>query len=103
MQTIFICLWRLGEVNRELAQSMDTLDHCYALRDRAIAAKAKQSLDKVQSLMSTIKNAISKPCCASVLVAQVARVVRAFLTESHDVDVKLYSGITKQADVREQS
>ena len=106
MQAIFICLWRLGDVNRELAQALDIFDHCHALGDRANAAKAKQSLDKVQSLLDTVKNAISKLCCASVLVAQLARVVRAILTRNPDVDVKLdvlYSGNTKQADVRENN
>ncbi|KAL0056322.1 hypothetical protein WJX82_010026 [Trebouxia sp. C0006] len=59
MQTNFICLWRLGDVHRELAQTMDMLDHCHALRDKAIAAKAKESLNQVQSLMDTVKNAIT--------------------------------------------
>ncbi len=92
MQTIFICLWRLGDVHRELAQTMDMLDHCHALREQAIAAKAKESLKQVQSLMDTIKNAISKPRCSSVLVAQVvhvAHVVRANLKQTHDAGVSL--------------
>jgi len=75
MQTIFICLWRLADVHRELAQATDMLTHFHALhRDRATAAKAKESLKPAQSLMDTIKNAISKPRCSSVLVAQLAHV-----------------------------
>ena len=92
MQTNFICLWRLGDVHRELAQTMDMLDHCHALRDKAIAAKAKESLNQVQSLMDTVKNAISTPRCSSMLVAQVvhvAHVVRADLKQTHDVGVSL--------------
>ena len=92
MQTNFICLWRLGDVHRELAQTMDMLDHCHTLRDKAIAAKAKESLNQVQSLMDTVKNAISKPRCSSMLVAQVvhvAHVVRADLKQTHDVGVSL--------------
>ncbi len=106
MQTIFICLWRLGDVNRELAQAMDMLDHCHALRDKAIAAKAKESLKPVQSLMDTIKNAISKPRRASAPVAHVSHVVRATLNENHDVGVNLdalSSSNTKQADVKENN
>ncbi len=113
MQTIFICLWRLADVHRELAQATDMLTHFHALhRDRATAAKAKESLKPAQSLMDTIKNAISKPRCSSVLVAQlahvahVAHVVRAILKQNHDVGVDrdaLSSSNAKQADVKENN
>jgi hypothetical protein len=68
MQTIFICLWRLVDVHRELAQATDMLTHFHALH------RGRAGLKPAQSLMDTIKNAISKPHCSSVLVAQLAHV-----------------------------
>jgi len=81
MQAIFICLWRLAAVNRELA--LLTLDRCKALGTSVSVAAAEARTVELNSCLDKGVASISKSCCAYMLVDWAAHAVRAILRGNH--------------------
>jgi len=66
MQAMFICLWRVGDVNKELA--LLTLDRCKALGTSIDVAAAEQRTVVLNSCLDKGVASISKSCGAYMLV-----------------------------------
>ena len=77
MQAIFICLWWLGDVNKELALLI--VDRCKALGTSTDVAAAEQRTVDLNSWLQEGVESISESCGAYILVEWMAHAVWATL------------------------